>query len=48
MEIVKRQASIIDRLFRALSQSADVADEDLEAICAVAKLTRDTEEKGYL
>ena len=48
MEIVKRQAAIIDRLFHSLSQSADVADEDLEAICAVAKLTRDAEEKGYL
>ena len=48
MEIVKRQAGIIDRLFLALSQVADIGDEDLEAICAAAKLQRDAEEKGFL
>lgn len=48
MEIVRRQAGIIDRLFLALSQVADIGDEDLEAICAAAKLQHDAEEKGFL
>ena len=46
--LVKTLVSVNDRLFRALSQVADVSDEDLEAICAAAKLLEKAEAKGYI
>ncbi len=47
-ELVKLQTSIIDKLFHALSQVADIGDEDLEAICKAAKMREDAIEKGYI
>lgn len=48
IELTRIQTEIIDRLYQALSQVADIGDEDLEAICAAAKLRESVQEKGYI
>lgn len=48
VELVRAQTGVIDRLFRTLSQVAEIGDEDLEAIYAAAKLREKAEEKGYI
>lgn len=47
-EIVRIQGCIIDRLFLALSEVADVQDEDLEIIRRTAQMREDAEAKGIL
>lgn len=47
-EIVKIQSCIIDRLFLALSEAADVQDEDLLMIRKAARMREEAEAKGIL
>ena len=47
-EIVRIQGCIIDRLFLALSEAADVQDEDLLMIRRAARMREEAEAKGIL
>ena len=47
-ELVKIQSGIIDRLFAALSQVADVDDEEIVAIRKAAQMREAAEDNGYI
>ena len=47
-EIVRIQSCIIDRLFLALSEAADVQDEDLLMIRRAARMREEAEVKGII
>lgn len=47
-EIIRIQSCIIDRLFLALSEAADVQDEDLLMIRRAARMREEADAKGIL